>query len=201
MPLEIELKLAFPEETLPALLRHPLIAAAPRAGEPATLDNTYYDTPALTLRAHKIAVRLRKQGAETIQTVKCAATSHDGLTRRPEWERAWNGQFDFSAIDDPAAAALLDRTRDELAPVFSTRFRRDTRRLQPRDGVCILAMIDTGAVVAGARAAPISELELELAAGDADDLRRLAAELQKTLPLAPENISKAERGYRLLSRS
>ncbi|MDR3213834.1 MAG: CYTH domain-containing protein [Azoarcus sp.] len=200
MPLEIELKLSFPEEALPALLRHPLIAAAPREGEVALLDNTYYDTPALTLQAHKIALRLRQQGAETLQTVKCAAPSHGGLAQRPEWERPWQGQFDFSAIDDPAAAGLLARVRDELVPVFSTRFRRDTRRLQPRDGVCILAMIDTGAVVAGARTTPIFELELELAAGETDDLRRLAGELRKTLPLVPEDVSKAERGYRLLFR-
>jgi adenylate cyclase len=198
MPLEIELKLSFPEEALPALMRHPLIAAAPREGEPETLDSTYFDTPALALKTHRIAVRLRRQGAETVQTVKSAAVSRDGLAQRSEWEQPWHGQFDFSAIDDPKAATLLAQTRNALVPVFNTRFNRDTRHFHPRDGVHILIMIDTGVVAAGARVAAISEVELELASGKASDLRRLAGELQKSLPLVPEDVSKAERGYELL---
>ncbi|MDR1463557.1 MAG: CYTH domain-containing protein [Azoarcus sp.] len=198
MPLEIELKLSFPEESLPALMRHPIIASAPREGETEILDSTYFDTPALTLKTQQIAVRLRKHGAETVQTVKRAAVSHDGLTQRSEWEQPWRGQFDFSAIDDPEAAALLARMRDELVPVFNTRFSRDIRRFRPRNGVCILIMIDTGAVVAGARTTAISEIELELASGEASDLRHLANELKKTLPLVPEDVSKAERGYKML---
>jgi adenylate cyclase len=198
MPLETELKLIFPEEAMSALMRHPLIAAAPREGEPAMLESVYFDTPALALKAGRVAVRLRRQGAETVQTVKSAAVSRDGLAQRFEWEQPWLGRFDFSAIDDPEAADALAQAKDELAPVFSTRFRRDTRRFRPRDGVCILIMIDTGAVVAGGRTAPISEIELELVSGEAEDLRCLARELQKSLALAPEDISKAERGYGLL---
>ncbi|MDR2092736.1 MAG: CYTH domain-containing protein [Azoarcus sp.] len=198
MPLEIELKLAFPEEALPLILRHPLIAAAPRVGEPGVLDNTYFDTPALALKANRIALRLRKQGTETLQTVKSAAESLGGLTQRAEWEQPWRGQFDFSAIDDPKAAALLERLRDDLVPVFNTHFNRDIRRFQPREGACILIMIDTGVVTADARTAVISEVELELAAGETTDLHRLADTLQKDLPLVPEDVSKAERGYGLL---
>ncbi|MDR2260706.1 MAG: CYTH domain-containing protein [Azoarcus sp.] len=198
MPIEIELKLSFPAEALPAILRHPLIAGAPREGKPETLESTYFDTPALTLEAHRIAVRLRRQGAETVQTVKCAAVSRDGLARRPEWERPWHGQFDFSAIDAPEAATVLARARDELVPVFVTRFRRDTRFFRARAGARVLIMIDVGVIAASERSIPLHELELELSEGDADDLRHLAAELRKALPLIPEDISKAERGYRLV---
>ncbi|MDR0701375.1 MAG: CYTH domain-containing protein [Azoarcus sp.] len=198
MPLEIELKLAFPEQALPALLCHPLIAVAPREGEPGVLDNTYFDTPALTLKANRIALRLRSQGGETLQTVKGGAESSGGLTQRTEWEEPWQGQFDFSGIDDPKAAALLEQVRDDLVPVFNTCFKRDIRRFHPRNGARILIMIDTGVVTAGVRTAVISEVELELAAGETGDLRRLADMLQKDLPLIPEDVSKAERGYGLL---
>ncbi|MDR2032309.1 MAG: CYTH domain-containing protein [Azoarcus sp.] len=201
MPLEIELKLSFPEEALPAILRHPLIAGAPCAGAPETLESTYFDTPALTLKAHGIAVRLRRRGAETVQTVKCAAVSRDGLARRPEWERPWHGRFDFSAIDAPKAATVLAGVCDELRPLFVTRFRRDTRLFHPRAGACVLAMIDVGVIAASGRSIPIHELELELSAGDVDDLRRLATTLRQTLPLVPEDISKAERGYGLVEKS
>lgn len=208
MPLEIELKLSFPAEALPTIMRHPLIASALPEGAPGVLDNTYFDTPAFALLAHKIALRLRKQGVETLQTVKRAAASSGGLTRRPEWEQPWRGQFDFSAIDDPEAAALLTRVRDELVPVFTTRFHRDTRRLQPPVGSLVFVMIDTGLIeVEGeggvdgdGRRAAIHELELELIEGSEDALLRLADELKKDLPLTPEDASKAQRGYMLATK-
>jgi adenylate cyclase len=197
MPLEIELKLALPPTALAATLAHPLIKAAPREHEPAVLDSTYFDTPDLALHARKTAVRVRQHGERQIQTVKCAARSRDGLAHRPEWEQSYQGQFDFSAINDVEAAALLESVKAVLVPVFLTRFHRDTRRYAPRPGVEILIMIDTGEVQARGKAIPISEVELELVAGDSADLVALATELQKTLPLTPDDVSKAERGYAL----
>lgn len=199
---EIELKLALSRRTLPALRRHPLLAGAEKCGNAATLDNTYYDTPELQLAAHAVAVRTRRQGRRMLQTVKCAAVSSGGLSQRPEWETPWTGSFDFAAIDDPAAARLLERHRDALVPVFTTRFRRETWRLAPQEGVSILLMIDTGAVhvrtpEGAERTAQICELELELENGRAQDLLDLACTLAQDLPLMPADLSKAERGYRL----
>lgn len=199
---EIELKLALPQRALPALRRHPLVAAAEKLGPTTTLDNTYFDTPDLALKARKVAVRTRRQGRQTLQTVKCAAVSSGGLSSRPEWEQAWTGAFDFSAVDQPEAARLLARHRDALVPVFTTRFRRETRRHCPEPGVSILLMIDSGEVsvrTADDRAltSPICELELELEHGRPQDLVELACTLAQDLPLMPADISKAERGYRL----
>jgi adenylate cyclase len=195
--IEIELKLSFPADALPEILRHPLIAGAPREGEPDTLDNTYFDTPSLALKAHEIGLRLRRQTGGMVQTVKCSAQTINGLTRRPEWETPWRGHFDFSTVTDTATAALLTQVRDELIPVFTTRFLRDTRRIEPRPGVCVFVMVDTGFIEAGEYNAPIHELELELVEGNEGELVRLAEELRKTLPLAFENVSKAQRGYQL----
>ena len=201
MSIEIELKLSFLADALPEIMRHPLIASAPRKGEPETLDNTYFDTPSLTLRVHGVGLRLRQQADGMVQTVKCSvAQSIDGLTRRPEWETPWRGNFDFSSVTDAAVAALLTRVRDDLVPIFTSRFFRDVRHIQPRPGVFILAMIDTGFIKAGENDAPIHELELELVEGDEDELVSLAGELRKTLPLTFENVSKAQRGYRLVAR-
>ena len=202
MPEEIELKLTLPPSTLAALRRHPVVAGAEKLGNAVTLDNTYYDTPNLQLKARKVAVRTRRQGRRWLQTVKCAGLSSTGLSQRPEWEQAYVGAFDFSAIDAKATARLLRRHADALIPLFTTRFRRETRRLCPRDGVSILLMIDSGTVQFTApdgslRQAPICELELELEQGEASDLLTLACELAQTLPLMPADVSKAERGYRL----
>ena len=199
---EIELKLALPQRALPALRRHALVAAAQKLGTTATLDNTYFDTPSLALKARKVAVRTRRQGRQMLQTVKCAAVSSGGLSSRPEWEQPWAGAFDFSLIDQPEAARLLARHQDELVPVFTTRFRRETRRHTPEPGVSILMMIDTGEVRVRTpdgieRSAPICELELELESGRPQDLVELACTLAQDLPLMPADISKAERGYRL----
>ena len=62
MPEEIELKLALPPAALAALRRHPVVAGAEKLGNAVTLDNTYYDTPNLQLKARKVAVRTRRQG-------------------------------------------------------------------------------------------------------------------------------------------
>ena len=197
MSQEIELKLSLPAKALPALRRHPLFAAAARQGNAATLDNTYFDTPELALKARKVALRIRRQGRARLQTVKCSAPSAGGLTQRPEWEQPYADAFDFSLVDAPKVLKLLQRHETELAPVFSTRFRRETRLHASGDGVRILMMVDTGEVIAGERRQPICELELELVEGSPLDLLLLACRLAADLPLLPDDVSKAERGYRL----
>lgn len=197
MSQEIELKLGLPADALPALRRHPLFASAPREGRTTTLDNTYFDTPDLALKARRVALRIRRQGRTLLQTVKCAAASAGGLTQRPEWEQRYADAFDYSQIDAPKVRRLLERHADALVPVFSTRFRRETRRFSGDEGVQVLMMLDLGEVIAGERRVPICELELELVAGTPLDLLRLACRLAEDLPLRPEDVSKAERGYRL----
>jgi len=197
---EIELKLTLPQKSLAALRRHPLIADAPRDGRSCTLENTYFDTPELELRERRMAVRTRKAGARWLQTVKCAAESVGGLSSRPEWEQPYlNGCFDFSSIDREDVRSRLEALHPRLVPVFTTRFKRETCILTPRDGVKVLAMIDSGSIEANGRERPLRELELELVEGDPQELYALALQLAENLPLTPENVSKAERGYRLFS--
>lgn len=194
---EIELKLALPSKALPALRRHPLILACAPQGRAVTLDNVYFDTPELALKRNRIALRTRKAGRRWLQTVKAAAVSTGGLSSRPEWEQPYNGSFDFSAIDNTAIRKQLERHSAAIAPVFSTRFRRETRLWAPDAHTRVLIMIDTGKVIAGEQSLPICELELELAAGKAQDLLRFARQLADDLPLLPDDVSKAERGFRL----
>lgn len=197
MPQEIELKLALTQKGLSALRRHPLVQGAPKLGNAVTLENTYYDTADLKLKSRKVALRTRRHGRQWLQTVKCAAESTGGLSQRPEWEQPFTGSFDFSTVDQPKVHKLLTHYQDELVPVFSTRFRRETRLYTPDDSVRILLMIDTGEVACGEHTDPICELELELERGKPLDLLLLACRLAADLPLIPNDISKAERGYRL----
>jgi adenylate cyclase len=101
---------------------------------------------------------------------------------------------------------MLEENADSIKPLFTTTFRRETREYAPRPGVRILLMIDSGSVHLGSADAnsvsaeePISELELELVEGSPDDLLDYALQLGRDLPLMPEDVSKAQRGYQLLA--
>lgn len=194
---EIELKLAIPQRALARLRRHPLITACPQLGRAMTLENVYFDTPELGLKQQRIALRTRKAGRRWLQTVKAAAVSTGGLSSRPEWEQPYDGSFDFSAIDNPLIRKQLARHSGDLQPVFSTHFRRETRVWSPRPETRILLMIDSGKVIVGEHSLPICELELELAQGTPRDLLLFARQLASDLPLLPDDVSKAERGFRL----
>ena len=193
MPREIELKLGLSAAAVTAVRNHPLLRGdAP----PQRLLSTYYDTPDLALWRHGIALRVRQLDGERVQTVKSAGTRGGGLTDRPEWERPWRGAFDFSGIDEQRAARVLRTHAARLEPAFVTDFTREIR-LFCEPGVAVRAMLDIGAVQVGSTSEPFCELELELGAGSPGDLYRLALRLAETLPLWPEERSKAERGYRL----
>ena len=198
---EIELKLTLPQKSLPTLRRHPLIAEAPRDGRSVTLENTYFDTPELELRERRMAVRT-PQGRHPLAA--------DGEMRRRihRWpvvpapngsSLTWAACSTSSAIDNADVRSRLEDFHPRLVPVFSTRFKRETCILTPREGVKVLAMIDNGAIEVGENSRPLCELELELVEGDPQALYAIALELAETLPLTPENVSKAERGYRLFS--
>jgi inorganic triphosphatase YgiF len=190
---EIELKLALSETAQRALLRHPLLKSA-TTKRTLQLVNIYYDTPDLALRKSGIAVRLRRQGRTWLQTVKCAGSSAGGLSTRPEWETPYGGQFDFSAIDDDAVRARLEKRelRSRLTPLFETSFRRTTWNFGN-----LLLMFDRGWIAADGRREVISELELELSGGEVGALFALADALAERIPLMPAPLSKAERGIRL----
>jgi inorganic triphosphatase YgiF len=190
---EVELKLSLPPTALAALRQHPLFVAAELRGA-AEVESTYYDTPDFALRACGIALRLRRAGDIWQQTVKCAAPSTGGLAARPEWEQGWSGQFDFSGVTDARVRTFLVDNAARLTPVFNTRFHRETR-CHSGAGVCIRLMLDTGEILAGERSEPLCELELELDAGTPADLFHLAGQLAATLPLFPDDRSKAARGY------
>ena len=195
---EIELKLALPAAMQRMLLRHPVLRRAV-SRQSHQLINLYYDTPGFDLHRRGIALRLRKQGRIWLQTVKCAGKSAAGLTTRPEWETPYGGRFDFSSIDAEAVRLWMERPKlvSNIAPLFETNFRRTTWRFEPAPGGAVLLMLDRGWIAAAGRREEISEVEIELVAGEVGELFKLAQTLGERLPLVPAILSKAERGYRL----
>ena len=197
MATEVELKLYCPPDELLRVASHALISAAVETGPAARLQNTYFDTSDLALYQARVALRVRTASDGQWQTVKCASQSFAGLSARPEWETPYTQQFDFSAVDMAAVRDLLQTHQADLVPVFTTTFDRRTWRVQVADSVTILVMIDQGEILSGEQSWPISEVELELVQGKADDLLVFAIALAEGLPLIPLDISKAQRGYQL----
>jgi inorganic triphosphatase YgiF len=141
-----------------------------------------------------------------LQTFKTVGNAKDGLHSRHEWEMPVAGEkLEIEALlrecDEPSAANALRQAAPELIELFRTNFTRTLWHVNV-DGSDIEAAIDQGDVLAEVngepRSTPILEVELELKSGDEAALNTLAAELGKAIPgLAPDNVSKAQRGYQL----
>lgn len=202
MPNEIELKLRIAAKDVLRLRRHPAIRKQ-LISLPVTrrLVSIYYDTPDLQLLKRKISLRVRRMSGRWFQAVKGAGHSLAGLHQRMEWEDIIaKGSPDFTKITEPSLARIFadQSLRDALQPIFITDVKRTEWQLTYGDGTAIEVALDLGQLEVGDKSEPISEVELELKKGDAGRLFELAADLQGTIPLYIENVSKAERGYRYL---
>lgn len=149
------------------------------------------------------ALRLRRDGDQTIQTFKGRGESLAGFSVRDEWD--W--YLDRDQLD-PQRLAELDlpevlnsETVSALTPLFRTDFQRTKGLLnwsfagQP---VEVEVALDLGEATAEGQASRICELELELRQGPAEALFAFAHELAAQLPVMPWDSAKAERGYRLV---
>ena len=200
---EVELKLLIAQGDIERLLHHPVLeTVARRELLPQQLLSVYYDTPDLDLKKHRTALRLRRTGTRWIQTVKTEGKITGGLHERPEWEsETAEGTFDFAAIPDPAVREFFadEKIRETLRPVFVTEFTRTSSLLEFAGGDVVELSLDQGEICAEEKRLPISEVELELKAGNPARLFDLALQLQESISLKLENVSKAERGYRLIA--
>ena len=134
MATETEIKFSLSARSASQLAKHPLLADVERHRQ--LLVNTYYDTPDGRLRRERVVVRYRRKGREWLLTVKTATLLSGGLAQRSEWEVPGRpGEFDFWNVDDLVVRGLLESVRDQLQPIFTTRFTRQAWLLEPRSGV------------------------------------------------------------------
>ncbi len=195
MSTEIELKLQLSPKTAKKLPTHPLLAGI--QFQKQHLLNTYYDTPGLDLHARRIGLRFRKKGWQWLLTVKSAEPASGGLALRSEWEtEATPGTFDFAHVDNPDLRDFLEHATKQLAPVFTTDFKRQIWHVPFGESLIELA-VDRGSIESRGKSTPICEIELELLSGKIEDIFGLTRELQEQFDLRPAIASKAERGYRL----
>lgn len=183
---EIELKFLCEPADLAAVL-----AAAP-SGDTVTkhMVSTYFDTPAADLKAKRISLRIRENKGKRIQTLKRG----NGFAR-DEFEQPVPDE----ALDLTMGAlkeALTPAKRKSLRPSFIVRVTREQRTFD-YGGATIEMAVDHGEVKSGDRTKVISEVELELKAGDCGPMFDLARALSRTAPLYLSFDGKAAQGQAL----
>lgn len=203
---EIELKLHVAPSDLARLARHPALVGLQQGTAASTrLYTVYFDTPDLRLASFGVALRVRRQGAQYIQTVKTLGGGNSGDAAAVAVRREWDWPI---AGEDPDISLLtLDGIRDlvpqdalpEVRPMFTTDFQRTTLMLRPDPLTAIEVALDTGEIRAGTTYRPISEIELELKAGPVTALFDLARELQRIVPMRISADNKALAGFALVT--
>ena len=129
---EIELKLLAPAGVLDRLREAPVIVRHARNGGVARrLDAVYYDTPDRTLFRHGLSLRIRRSGNRYVQTLKRAPV-HGQPFVRGEWEASVDGAApDLASLPISEIGSPLDAiSADALEPIFETKVRRRTQRLE-----------------------------------------------------------------------
>lgn len=198
-----QLKLLLDPQFKDALLSHPLLSAeGGSTPQEQTVTDTWFDTPDLQLRHSDVGLGVRRVNSSWTQHIERNGGSH----ARDEWEAPVAGPAPEltglrKLVDDKKirrqvhdAAALGKR----LAPVFTAKVQRTAWEVAPKDGVQIGCAFDQGRLEAGDKKATISELDLEITAGDPAHLFDLALALQRDFPIQIATASQADRGYALL---
>lgn len=165
------------------------------------LVTVYFDTPDHALRRLGLSLRVRKVGRAYVQCVKQAHKKLGGILVRTEWEGPVPSQDPaISVIEDKVLRRQIRRVGVEhLQPVFRTDVQRSSRTLKFDDGSTASIDIDVGDILAGDVSEPICEFELELETGAPERIFELASEIGKAVPFRLAALSKASRGYAILT--
>ena len=209
---EVELKLQVPASARAAVDK---AVAGRTPARRVRLQAAYADTPGALLAQHRLALRVRREGRDWVQTLKGAGD--DTLTRFEHNVRLLAPTAGQVPGVDPALhrgtavgdqlLALISEGGTDAGPnagpaALAVRYRTDVlrrTRLVRSNGAQVELAFDTGAIEAGAASLPLCELELELVGGEPTVLTELARHWVRRHGLWIDTRSKSERGE-LLAR-
>jgi triphosphatase len=210
VPAEIELKLALDRAAASRaahLARHPAVVAVRRGRlRTSRVISTYYDTPGFDLEHAGIALRLRRDGARWLQTVKGPPLASDGAALHAHDEHEWRltrPSLDQALLMQTPWHKLFSKAQKhgQFAPIFATDIVRRVLPLEFPDGTTATLAIDVGAIQtkrpAGHRS-PVAEIEIEIGNGTPLPAYALALALLDDWPLSIATATKAARGYSLV---
>lgn len=155
------------------------------------LHALYFDTPERELARARIAIRLRKEGQNWVQTLK---TPGANSISRVELNHPRPGPIlDLSVYAGTDVESALSQIQGELAVRYETDVHRLQSYIEHPAGLIELAY-DTGVLRAGNLELPICEVEFELVSGHADAIFGVARRWQQDHALILDARSKSERG-------
>ena len=177
----------------------------PKGAESVLMEGAYFDTESRVLKKNNVALRVRCEGAICFATLKWGGNKvAQGLHEHQEVNIPVDTDSCFIAppvdifeesIDGKNMSELL--AGESLEILFETIVTR--RRAKIRFGQSVMELaIDEGRVIAGDKEAPISEIEIELYAGELGDILELTAIISEKYGLEPENRSKYARAVELM---
>ncbi len=166
------------------------------------LRSFYYDTEQGDLHRRKMSLRMRAQRRGYLMTLKYEGGFPGGLFERGEIEvmtAAQTPEPDLLGPEFVAAIAAATGGRP-LGLAYETDIRRITHVMRSESSEIELAF-DAGFIIAGGRRLPVREIEMELKAGNPDDLFRLGIQLAENFPVRLGLQAKSERGFLLLTET
>ncbi|WP_020590767.1 CYTH and CHAD domain-containing protein [Kiloniella laminariae] len=198
--IEVEIKLLFQPEELVVFRRSPFLKDI-TLGK-ATLHRLltrYFDTADHTLKETKMTLRVRRENGQWVQTLKSKDADGGIVKQRAEFTvPAVAGEPDLELIDDRKLRSKLEGVLQgqPLEEICVSDIRRVHRLIQYRDSKIEMA-IDTGNIRAKEKSEEVSEIELELLEGSAEDMLDFVSLLQEHCSFAIGTNSKASRGFDL----
>ena len=187
---EQELKLHVPQDSRPGLEKALLRGAVKKV----SLNALYFDTPSRDLVRAKIALRLRLEGDQWVQTLKMPG--EHALSRLEINHNRPAPELDLTLYIGTPAAVALKKLSVPLGVCYQTQVQRVLRNVRTPLGLVEVAY-DTGCLRAGGLELPISEIEFELKRGQLGALFLLGTRWQQAHGLILDARSKAERGDHL----
>ncbi|AEC22165.1 hypothetical protein PT7_3625 [Pusillimonas sp. T7-7] len=191
--LERELKLYVPPASRAALEAELRNAGA----STITLRARYFDTQDKQLAQAGMALRLRLEGSQWVQTIK--APGPDELTRIEINHPRIEPELDLSAYQNTTLESFFSGLSQPLLLRYETHIERLVLRQDSPDGAVEFAY-DQGVIRSGQQELAVCELELEQIKGSVDHLFTLGRHWLERYQLILDFRSKAERGS-LLSRT
>ncbi|WP_343560605.1 CYTH and CHAD domain-containing protein [Kiloniella sp. b19] len=207
---EIELKLLFDPAELSIFRKsRDILSFSEGRARQVRLRAVYFDTPDLVLSRNGMALRVRREKGQWVQTLKGQIGGAGLVARRLEINLPVSGPVpDLSLVADKAVRKkILELCKgQELTEICQTDVRRVIRDLVVDD--CRIEMvIDTGSIRSGSGgetfsggepvSASVSEVELELKAGPVQKVLKLVRQWNEHYSFRIGVYSKAERGFNL----
>lgn len=166
---------------------------------------TYYDTPRFLLKKNHVTLRIRHTGKQAVQTIKAGRNFTAGTLTRWEISKTLEGDAPHVGMVRQvlAGSTISSGALRRLMPVFSTNVHRTKLTLAFADSELSI-VYDQGDIShpeSGEVVETISEIEVELKSGRAQDMFMLLCRLNEKCTWQQIGMTKAERGYAAISRA